>query len=135
MFRLVTRGVGADRKLWKLYYDGSCNLCHASSKKIKKWAPAAGQPLEVHTLQSPDAQAKGYNEQMVLEADKVYFAGDAWLRVMAIAPWYLRWISWMRFTGVTAWLAKGLYNLVARTRHYWLGRRNPGIAPCAGNGG
>src|SRR5688500_14707565 len=100
MFRLVTRGVEADRKLWKLYYDASCNLCHASSKKIKIWAQAAEQPLEVHTLQSPGAQAKGYNDRMVLEAEKVYFAGDAWLRVMAIAPWYLRWISWARFTSV-----------------------------------
>jgi predicted DCC family thiol-disulfide oxidoreductase YuxK len=111
------------RQLWKLYFDGTCNLCLKSSKTVQRWAKAAGQPLEVHTLQSPKAQAKGYSEQMVLEAERTYFAAEAWLRAMSLAPWYLRWVSWLRFTPITKWVAATGYNFVARNRHLWMGRR------------
>jgi predicted DCC family thiol-disulfide oxidoreductase YuxK len=120
---------------WKLFYDGTCNLCHASMKRVRSWARARNFPLDVHTLQSPQAKEKGYSDQMVLEADgRVYVAGDAWLRVMAIAPWYLRWISWMRLTPMTGWIAKGFYSLIARTRFLWAGKRDP-HAGCSMGGG
>jgi predicted DCC family thiol-disulfide oxidoreductase YuxK len=120
---------------WRLFYDGSCNLCHTSMKRLKEWARERNQPLEVHTLQSHYATDKGYGSQMVLEADgKVYKAGDAWLRVMKIAPWYLRWVSAMRHTSVTKWLALTFYNFIANTRHLWFGRRDLGV-PCPSGGG
>jgi predicted DCC family thiol-disulfide oxidoreductase YuxK len=112
------------KERWVLFYDGTCNFCHASMKKVKEWARRTGKPLDVHTLQSPLAKERGYGENMILEADgRVYEAGDAWLRVMAIAPWYLRWITLMRHTGFTKWLAKMGYNFVARNRHLWMGKR------------
>jgi predicted DCC family thiol-disulfide oxidoreductase YuxK len=123
------------RASWKLFYDGSCNLCHQSSKRISSWAVRAGQPLDVLTLQDPEAQQKGYSEQMVLEADgRVYFAAEAWLRLMALAPWYLRWVALFRHTPPTRWLATTFYNFVARYRHFWLGRRVPGVTPCTDGG-
>lgn len=109
---------------WRLYYDGGCNLCHTSKLRVETWAQKAHQPLEVDVLQSDEAIAKGYGDAMVLEADgKVYFAQDAWLRCMQIAPFYLRWISWLKvIPGFTA-LAKFGYSVVAKYRIKWFGSR------------
>lgn len=109
---------------WKLYYDGGCNLCHASKLRLEHWAERVNQPLEVDILQSDDAINKGYADAMTLEADgKVYQAADAWLRIMAISPWYLRWVGWMGLTPPTKWLAKFLYGIVAKLRFRLFGRR------------
>jgi predicted DCC family thiol-disulfide oxidoreductase YuxK len=112
-------------EVWTLYYDGGCNLCHASKLSAESWAERAGQPLHVEVLQSDEAIEKGYDpENMVLEADgTVYRRADAWLRVMAIAPWYLRWIGWVRLWAPTRWLARIGYDVVARLRYRIFGRR------------
>jgi predicted DCC family thiol-disulfide oxidoreductase YuxK len=121
---------------WKLYYDGGCNLCHASQLRAERWAKKAGQPLDVDILASPDAIAKGYGEMMVLEADgKVYQGADAWFKVMTIAPWYARWISWMRLTPVTRWIGAALYNVVAKYRIKWFGSRACALPRERGAGG
>lgn len=110
---------------WNLYYDGGCNLCHTSKLKAEKWAARAGQPLHVEVLQSDEAVDKGYDpDTMVLEADgKVYKRHNAWLRIMTIAPWYMRWMSWFRHTRATRAIAGWFYNLVAKLRYKVMGRR------------
>lgn len=121
---------------WVVYYDGQCNLCHASAKTIKGWARDRNKPLETHTLQSPGAKAKGYGEKMVLETpQKTYYAGDAWLKVMELAPWHLRWISWLNNFGPTRWLAKLFYGFIANTRYFWFGKRQMGPSCQASGGG
>lgn len=108
---------------WKLYYDGGCNLCHASKLRVERWAERAGVPLEVEILQSEEAQKKNYGQAMVLEADRVYQAEDAWLKLMLIAPWGLRWIGWLgRLPGFRTLLAWG-YRIVAKYRYRWFGTR------------
>lgn len=109
---------------WKLFYDGGCNLCHTSKLRVERWAEAAGQPLEVEILQSDEAITKGYQDAMVLEADgKVYQGADAWLHIMRIAPWYVRWLSLLALTPPTRWLASQGYWIVARLRFRIWGRR------------
>ncbi|MFY9233290.1 MAG: DCC1-like thiol-disulfide oxidoreductase family protein [Fimbriimonadaceae bacterium] len=116
---------------WNLYYDGGCNLCHKSQLRAERWAKRAGQPLHAEVLQSEEAVAKGYEPQtMVLEADsKVYTRADAWLRLMAIAPWYIRWLSWFRLSSLTRAIAKVFYEFVARIRFAVWGRRACPIPP------
>ena len=122
---------------WNLYYDGGCNLCHKSKLRAERWAERAGQPLHVEVLQSEEAVAKGYDQDnMVLEADgKVYKRGDAGLRILSIAPWHLKWLSWFRLTPPTRAIARFFYDLVANNRHRFWGKRScdlprpPGGAP------
>lgn len=115
---------------WKLYYDGECNLCHGSQLQVVKWAAKSGQPVDTEILQSPEAVEKGYSgDEMVLEADRVYRAADAWLKLMQVAPWYLRWIGTVgRIPGVRQLLAFG-YRIVARYRKKWFGVRACPIPP------
>lgn len=110
---------------WKLFYDGGCNLCHVSQLRAERWARRAGQPLEVDILLSDEALAKEYpQDAMVLEADgKVYIGADAWLKIMEVAPWYLRWMSWMRLTPPTRAAARFFYGIVARFRYKLFGTR------------
>ena len=72
------------------------------------------------------AIAKDYGmHTMILEADgEVLRGADAWLKIMTIAPWYLRWISWAGKTKFTRTIAKRIYGLVARYRYKWFGRRS-----------
>lgn len=110
---------------WKLYYDGGCNLCHVSQLRAERWAKRASQPIEIDVLQGDDAQGKGYSDGlMTLEADgKIYRGAEAWLRIMEIAPWYLRPVGWMRHVPILHPIARFLYGVVARTRYALFGRR------------
>ncbi|CAN5579536.1 hypothetical protein BH11ARM1_BH11ARM1_10880 [soil metagenome] len=108
----------------KLFYDGGCNLCHASKLRAENWAVNAHQPLDVDILLSDEAIAKGYGDAMVLEAEgKVLTAADAWMQMMTIAPWYIRWMSWMRLTAPTMAVARFFYSIVAKYRIKWFGSR------------
>lgn len=112
--------------VWKLYYDGGCNLCDRSKTKAEKWAEKARQPLDADILQGDEAIEKGYfmDGAMTLEADgKVYQAADAWMKLMTIAPWYLRWISWFGATKPTMAVAKWCYGIVAKYRYKWFGTK------------
>lgn len=114
---------------WTLYYDGGCNLCHASKLRAERWAERAQRPLTAEVLQSPSAMAKGYYDavepaQMVLETEsEVLYAADAWLRILEIAPWYLRWVPVACRVRSLRALAKRLYLVVARFRYRLFGTR------------
>lgn len=109
---------------WRLYYDGGCNLCHESKLRVEKWAERAGQPFVAMPLQSTEALDKGYfGEAMILEADKTYRAADAWLRLMDIAPWYLRWVGWLKVVPPLRAIMRWGYGIVAKYRIKWFGSR------------
>ncbi|MBV6457380.1 MAG: hypothetical protein HONBIEJF_00488 [Fimbriimonadaceae bacterium] len=108
---------------WTLYYDGGCNLCHVSRLQAEDWAHRAGQPLNVDVLQGGAAIEKGYGEAMVLEAEKVYIGADAWLKLLTIAPWYLRWVGLLGKLPVFREILKLGYGIVAKYRKKWFGSR------------
>ncbi len=114
----------ADMTPWRLYYDGGCNLCHTSQLRAERWAKRYGQELVAMPLQSAEAQDKGYNTgAMVLEADRVYTAGDAWIKLLSIAPWPLRLLYILaRIPGLRQLIHLG-YAVVDRYRLKWFGTR------------
>ena len=109
---------------WKLFYDGGCNLCHASQLRVERWAKKRNFPLEVEILQSDEGIAKGYGDAMVLETERgALYAADAWLEIMKIAPWPLRWLHGLgKVPLIRPVLAWG-YRVVAKYRYRWFGRR------------
>jgi predicted DCC family thiol-disulfide oxidoreductase YuxK len=98
-------------------------LCHVSKLRAERWAEQAGQALRVDVLQSAEAITKGYGDAMVLEADRVYFGADAWLKLMTLSPWYLRWLAWLGRWPLVGPLMKFGYAVVARYRKKWFGSR------------
>jgi len=110
---------------WTLFYDGGCNLCHVSQLRVEKWAKRYGQPMRALPLQSEEGLERGYPmDAMILEADgEVLYAEHAWLRLMRIAPWYLRWVGWIGvLPGFKQLLGLG-YRIVAKYRYRWFGTR------------
>jgi len=109
--------VESNMDAWMLYYDGGCKLCQRSQLRAERWARSAGQPMEVDVLASEQSRAKGYGEALILEADgKTFQAAEAWLKLMTIAPWYLRWIAALRMTRPTFALASWVYGIIERNR-------------------
>jgi len=110
--------------VWRLYYDGECNLCHSSQLRVVRWARASGQELETDILQSAEAQAKGYGDAMALEADgEVLFAEQAWLRLARLAPGFVGWVAPLLASRGLRPLVRLGYRLVERNRLRWFGRR------------
>ncbi len=72
---------------------------------------------------------------MVLEADgKVYQAAEAWMKLMSIAPWYLRWVGLFGKTKPTMAMATWAYGIVAKypnqmVRHTRLPNPHRSVAP------
>lgn len=109
---------------WKLFYDASCQLCHESQLRVERWAIAAGQPMEVFGLQSPEGLALGLTTRdIVLIADRTYVGADAWIKLCEIAPVPLRWVAVLGRAPGARWAVAGVYRFVAATRHRWRGRR------------
>ena len=80
--------------------------------------------MHVDVLASDEAIAKGYGTAMVLEVDgKPYFAWEAWLEAIKVAPWYVRWIRVFRHTAVTRAMIKFGYGIVEKYRIKWFGSR------------
>lgn len=113
------------RESWNLYYDGGCNLCDASRLRVEVWAERAGQPLVAAPLQSTEALRKGYvGDAMVLEADgNVYLAEEAWMKMLSIAPWWLRWLAWLGKVPPFGALMRVGYRIVAANRRRWFGSK------------
>jgi predicted DCC family thiol-disulfide oxidoreductase YuxK len=118
---------------WKLYYDGGCNLCHASKLRVEKWANRRGTPLDIELLQSADAYDKGYTEQMTLEADgQVYRAFEAWRKLMEIAPYGLSLVGKLAHVPGFSAIFRAGYNLIAHYRYRWFGTRSCPMPPRPG---
>jgi predicted DCC family thiol-disulfide oxidoreductase YuxK len=108
---------------WKLYYDDECNLCYRSKLTVEHWAEKRHLALIVKPLQSEEAKQKGYQGTLVLEADRVYYAEEAWLKMLTIAPWYLRWLAPLGSFPPLRWVVRKIYRLVDRYRFKWFGKR------------
>ena len=109
---------------WHLYYDGGCNLCHASKLKVEHWAERRGIPFVAVPIQTmPDPPTADPNA-MILDVEGLRYEGsDAWLKLMEIAPPGLRWLRFFGRTAPTRALARLGYAVVARPRHRLFGRR------------
>lgn len=111
--------------IWRLFYDGGCNLCHVSKLRVEQWAERAGQELVAVPIQSPAGMERGYDlNSMVLETNgEVLHGADAWLKLLTISPWYLRPVSWIARVPIFRPLLKWGYGVVAKYRLKWFGSR------------
>ncbi len=76
------------------------------------------------TLASEVENGLAAGNWMILEIDgRPYLGYAAWLEIMKIAPWPLRWIYWFRNFPPFRWAAKIGYGIVAKYRLKWFGTR------------
>ena len=108
---------------WRLFYDSDCAFCTKWMRRSLRWAELRGVSMETQPLTGGEAMAKGYGDVVVLEADRVYCAGDAWRKLVSLAPWYLRSFSLMRLSPPSRRLVGWIYGLVASRRSCEIGSR------------
>lgn len=119
-----------------LFFDGLCNLCTASVQFIIRHDPK--QRFRFASLQS--TTARSILEQSVSATDKpdsfllwengtVYSRSEAALRVTKrlSGAWPLLYV----FRIVPVGIRDGIYNIVARNRYRWFGRKNECWVPSA----
>lgn len=117
-----------------MVFDGACNLCHGWVKFAVQRDPAGH--LRFLAIQSAAGQAflqrnrlptETYESFYLVEDGAILQKSRGFLRMVRYlrAPW--PWLS--VFEILPAWLLDPLYDLIARNRYRWFGRRTLCMVP------
>ena len=117
-----------------IFFDGVCNLCNSSVQFVIKRDRKS--KFMFASLQSKKGQeilnrfglpANDFNSFILLEGDKVYTKSTALLKVLK----ELRggWKLLYAFIILPAFIRDPFYNLVAKNRYKWYGKREECMIP------
>ena len=120
-----------------ILFDGVCNFCNAGinfvinqdRKKVFRFAALqseAGQRL----LQQYSLPKKDFNSFILIDGGIVYKSSTAGLRLYNKLPWFWKWtqIFWI----VPKFLRDRVYNIIARNRYNWFGKKEECMIPNEG---
>ena len=117
-----------------ILFDGVCNYCNSlvnflirQDKQNKfLFAPlqsaTAQQLLRKHGLAPAD-----FDSFVLVDQNAVSLRSTAALKVLNHLPWYWKWTQ--LFWIVPRFLRNGVYNLVARNRYKWFGKKDTCMIP------
>lgn len=117
-------------------FDGVCNFCNGSvnfllaqdKKSLLRFAAlqsTSGQQL----LQKYSLPATNWGSFFLIANHQVYQKTDAVLKVTAYLPWYWRWTQ--LFWIVPRLVRNSIYNLIAKNRYKWFGKKESCMIPSA----
>ncbi|HZH64002.1 MAG TPA: thiol-disulfide oxidoreductase DCC family protein [Flavisolibacter sp.] len=117
-------------------FDGVCNFCNASINFIikqdtkKKFHFAAlqseaGQKL----LEEYGLPKEGFDSFVLIDKGRVYKKSSAGLRVYGKLAWYWRWSQ--AFWLAPQFLRDAVYDLIAKNRYKWFGKKEACMIPGA----
>jgi predicted DCC family thiol-disulfide oxidoreductase YuxK len=117
-----------------ILFDGVCNFCNAGvnfiirqdKKNIFRFAALqskAGQQL-ADKYQLPK---ENFNSFILIDKGKVYNRSTAGFKVYSKLPWYWKWtqIFWI----VPRFVTDAVYDLIARNRYKWFGKKEECMIP------
>ena len=115
-------------------FDGVCNYCNAmvnfiirrDKKKVFRFAPLQSEAAQKILLQNHLPQIN-FDSFILVENDKIYQRSDAALRLYNKLPWYWKWtqIFWI----FPKLIRDGVYNVIARNRYKWFGKKDQCMVP------
>jgi predicted DCC family thiol-disulfide oxidoreductase YuxK len=115
-------------------FDGVCNLCNSSVQfLIRKDRQAR---LRFASLQSEFGQAvlqkfnlpqNNFNSFVLLEGEKIYLRSSAALRITRYLGGF--WRVFQIFWIVPPFIRNALYDLIARNRYKWFGKKTECMMP------
>jgi predicted DCC family thiol-disulfide oxidoreductase YuxK len=117
-----------------ILFDGVCNYCNSIVNFIIRqdrhakfvFAPLQSKPgqqlFQQHNLPSAD-----FDSFVLIDNQKTYLRSSASLHVFKKLPWYWQWtqIFWI----VPRPVRDAVYNLVARNRYKWFGKKESCMIP------
>ena len=117
-----------------ILFDGVCNFCNAAinfiirqdSRKIFRFAAlqsAAGQQL----LKQYQLPTINFGSFILIDNGAVYQKSAAALKVYSQLAWYWKWtqIFWI----VPAFVRNGVYDVIAKNRYKWFGKKDACMIP------
>lgn len=117
-----------------ILFDGICNYCNAmvnfiirqDKKKIFRFAAlqsGAGQEI----LREFDLPKNNLESFILVDNGKIYQRSSAALRLYHKLSWYWKWtlVFWI----VPKFIRDGVYNLVAKNRYKWFGKKERCMIP------
>lgn len=115
-------------------FDGVCNLCNRSvqfiirrdKKKQFLFASLQGKTGQ-EVLKKFDLPANDFNSFIVLEGDKIYTRSTAALRMFKKLSG--GWKIFYGFIILPRFMRDALYNLIAKNRYKWYGKRDECMMP------
>jgi len=119
-----------------ILFDGVCNLCNGAvnfvirhdTKNIFRFATlqsqAGQQFLHQFDFTSPDMRSF-----VLIDNGKAYQKSTAALRVLKYLPWHLK--AFRVFLIVPSFIRNGVYDIIARHRYKWFGKKEVCMVPTA----
>lgn len=116
-----------------IFFDGVCNLCNASVKFVikkdrkKKFLFASLQSDYAIAQLTKYPQMKGADSIVLIMDDHIYLRSTAALRISKHLSglWPLLYVLIV----IPAGVRDGFYNLIARNRYEWFGKREQCMIP------
>jgi predicted DCC family thiol-disulfide oxidoreductase YuxK len=117
-----------------ILFDGVCNFCNAmvnfvirqDKKNIFRFAALqteSGKKL----LEQYNIYWKQNDSFVLIENGKAYMKSNAALRLYNQLPWYWKWTQ--LFWIFPNFIRDGVYNLIAKNRYRWFGKRDECMIP------
>ena len=117
-----------------ILFDGVCNFCNGAvnfiiqqdKKAVFQFAPlqsSKGQEL----VQKYGLPSSNFDSFILIENGKVYKRSTAGLRLYNKLPWYWKWTQ--LFLVVPSFLRDAVYDLIARNRYKWFGKKDSCMMP------
>ena len=115
-------------------FDGVCNFCNGMvnfiirQDKMKVFRFAALQSVMGQRLMNEfDLKTPGNDSFILIENNKVFQRSTAALKLYNKLPWYWKWtqIGWI----IPRFIRDGMYDLIARNRYRWFGKREECMIP------
>ena len=119
-----------------ILFDGVCNFCNGmvnfairqDKKNIFRFAALqseAGQKM----LAQFQLSKQNFDSFILIENGKIYKSSTAALKVAGKFPWYWKWTQ--LFWIMPAFLRNAVYDLIARNRYKWFGKKDDCMMPSA----
>ena len=115
-------------------FDGVCNYCNAmvnfiirrDKKKVFRFAPLQSEAAQ-EILRQYHFPQMNFDSFILVENDKIHQRSDAALRLYNKLPWYWKWtqIFWI----FPKFIRDGVYNVIARNRYKWFGKKDQCMVP------
>ena len=117
-----------------IFFDGVCNYCNSmvnfvirqDKKKVFRFAALqskAGQQV----LKEWNLPPEEFDSFLVLDNGKLYSRSTAVLQVANKLPWYWKWSQLFRI--LPRFMRDGAYNIIARNRYKWFGKKDQCMIP------
>lgn len=117
-----------------ILFDGVCNFCNAGinfiikqdKHKVFRFAALqseAGQKL----LSRYGLPKEGFESFVLIDDEKVHLKSTAGLKVYGKLPWYWKWTQ--AFWLAPRFIRDAVYDLLARNRYRWFGKKEECTVP------